>query len=246
MKISVRYLLLLFFLITLSLYSHSFAADKRFSSAETRVSLIELYTSEGCSSCPPAEKWMNALIDDPQLWQQFVPVAFHVDYWDYIGWKDPFADKQHGLRQRQYKEQGNIFSVYTPGVLLNGKEWRKWRYARRIPVAQQAAGTLDVEILDNRIKAVFTPADGEIEDWELNIALLGFDLRSNVRAGENAGRSLEQEFVVLNHVKETSSTGQWQLPVPVAKKTLSGRKGLAAWVNKKGSQTPLQATGGWL
>ncbi|MCK5360690.1 MAG: DUF1223 domain-containing protein, partial [Gammaproteobacteria bacterium] len=65
----------------------AYAEEKHFSSGEGKVNLVELYTSEGCSSCPPAEKWMNNLKDDPRLWQHFVPLAFHVDYWDYIGWK---------------------------------------------------------------------------------------------------------------------------------------------------------------
>ena len=75
--------------------THASAASLQASSGEKRVTLVELYTSEGCSSCPPAEAWMNQLQDDPRLWREIVPVAFHVDYWDYIGWPDRFAVPAH-------------------------------------------------------------------------------------------------------------------------------------------------------
>ena len=128
----------------------------------------------------------------------------------------------------------------------NGKEWRKWRYARHIPTSHEPVGTLDVVVAGDKIQASFTTADDKTKEWELNVALLGFGLSSYVKAGENAGRRLKQEFVVLNHVKETSADGRWNISMPSAKNLQAGRTGLAVWVNKKGSQTPLQATGGWL
>jgi hypothetical protein len=93
-------------------------------SPEGRVSLLELYTSEGCSSCPPADRWLSTLRDDPRLWRLVVPVAFHVDYWDYLGWRDRFADPAHAERQRTLAGQGLLSTVYTPGLVLDGKEWR--------------------------------------------------------------------------------------------------------------------------
>jgi hypothetical protein len=71
-------------------------------SGPERVSLLELYSSEGCSSCPPAEQWLGELRKDPRLWRSIVPVAFHVDYWDGLGWKDRFAQPQWTARQRAY------------------------------------------------------------------------------------------------------------------------------------------------
>src|SRR5881394_2772067 len=73
-----------------------------FQSSGEQVALLELYTSEGCSSCPPAETWLSRLKESPKLWKDFVPVAFHVDYWDYLGWKDPFAAKVYTERQHEY------------------------------------------------------------------------------------------------------------------------------------------------
>ncbi len=77
----------------------SLATEARFESGPEQTALIELYTSEGCSSCPPAEAWMSHLKDDPGLWKQFVPIAFHVDYWDRLGWRDRFSSKRWTERQ---------------------------------------------------------------------------------------------------------------------------------------------------
>ena len=77
-----------------------------FESGAERVNLVELYTSEGCSSCPPADRWLSGLRRNRGLWQQVVPLAFHVDYWDNLGWRDQFADASWSERQRQYAVQG--------------------------------------------------------------------------------------------------------------------------------------------
>jgi hypothetical protein len=239
-------LLLSLMLAGTALISNVYASEKHFSSGENKVTLVELYTSEGCSSCPPAEKWMNSLKEDSRLWTYFVPVAFHVDYWDYIGWKDPFAKSDYGLRQRRYKQQGNIHTVYTPGMMLDGKYWQKWHYKKRVPLSGETAGNLDVVLSGNKLQASYLPLAQHSDDWELNIAVLGFDLHSRVRAGENFGRNLDQDFVVLGHKRKVSSNGKWQMELPAVKSEYSQRTGLAVWVNKKGSQTPVQATGGWL
>src|SRR5262249_51627062 len=98
-------------------------ADVAFRSGPARVALIELYTSEGCSSCPPAEKWLGELSHDPGLWTQFVPVAFHVNYWDHLGWRDALATKIFTAREYAYADAWGAASVYTPCFVRNGREW---------------------------------------------------------------------------------------------------------------------------
>src|SRR4051812_18023944 len=88
------------------------ADEVTFESKPTRTHLLELYTSEGCSSCPPAEAWLSALKNDPRLWHDFVPVAFHVDYWDHLGWTDPFAAKRWTERQTDYSLLWKTESIY--------------------------------------------------------------------------------------------------------------------------------------
>ena len=110
-----------------------------FQSAEQQTALLELYTSEGCSSCPPAETWLSRLTDSPQLWRDFVPVAFHVNYWDYLGWRDPWAARQFSERQRNYAAKWRSDSIYTPEFVLNGKEWRDWPAYKSVPTISPVA-----------------------------------------------------------------------------------------------------------
>src|SRR3954462_6751955 len=90
------------------------AGEIVFESKPARAHLIELYTSEGCSSCPRAEEWMSGLKNQANLWRDIVPVAFHVDYWDRLGWRDPFASKLWTARQTEYSARWKTDSVYTP------------------------------------------------------------------------------------------------------------------------------------
>src|SRR3954471_82099 len=96
------------------------AAPARFASGETRTHVLELYSSEGCSSCPPAEAWLGSLRDAPGLLRDFVPVAFRVAYWDGLGWRDRFASKEFTARQYAYAAAWGSDGVYTPGFVLNG------------------------------------------------------------------------------------------------------------------------------
>src|SRR5215217_7350069 len=105
-----------------------------FESGETQNILIELFTSEGCSSCPPAETWLSALKSNQDLWKKIVPVAFHVDYWDRLGWRDRFAKPEFTARQRRYAAAWGGDSVYTPDFVVNAKEWRSW-FADNVPPA---------------------------------------------------------------------------------------------------------------
>ena len=97
------------------------AADRVFETGPQKTHLIELFTSQGCSSCPPAEGWLSKLKSEPGLWKNFVPLAFHVDYWDRLGWRDPFAAKEWTARQYQYSTNWKSESVYTPGFVLDGR-----------------------------------------------------------------------------------------------------------------------------
>ncbi len=103
------------FAVLVSLNASPQAAELSFTSGPGNVHLLELFTSEGCSSCPPAEAWLSKLKDDPRLWRDFVPLAFHVDYWDGLGWRDPFASKVWTARQYQYSARWKSSTVYTPG-----------------------------------------------------------------------------------------------------------------------------------
>ncbi len=228
-------------------------AEQVLQSPEARVSLLELYTSEGCSSCPPADRWLSTLKDDPRLWRQVVPVAFHVDYWNYLGWEDRFADPGHGDRQRRYARQGAIGTVYTPGLVLDGREWRGW-FARPELELEKAApiGRLRAELDGDRARIVFTPvtpAATETKILRLHLAVLGFGLSTRVESGENRGRTLAHDFVVLGYgeapVARNGDAYEAVLELP-GTRFQAPRKGLALWLTRNGEPQPVQALGGWL
>jgi len=117
-----------------------------FQSQEKQTILIELYTSEGCSSCPPAESWLQQFKDNPLLWKEFIPMAFHVDYWDDLGWKDPFSQKQWTERQQRYQKQGNISQVYTPGFIISGQEWRGFFRREKLSIKQPTCRYINYKV----------------------------------------------------------------------------------------------------
>jgi len=94
-------------------------------SPANRVALLELYTSEGCSSCPPADRFMSRVKLADISDQQLIPLSFHVTYWDHIGWKDRFGNPQHDARQRKLARMNNSSVVYTPQFIMNGKDFRR-------------------------------------------------------------------------------------------------------------------------
>src|SRR5215472_2063785 len=120
-----------------------------FQTGDRQTALLELFTSEGCSSCPPAEAWLSRLKDSPGLWKDFVPVAFHVDYWDYLGWRDRWGAKAFSERQHTYAQLWQSETVYTPGFVLDGKEWRTWSNHKDMPpVPNSSTGVLKVTSAD--------------------------------------------------------------------------------------------------
>jgi hypothetical protein len=223
-----------------------------FTSTNKRVSIIELYTSEGCSSCPPADKWLSQFKDDNRLWSQLIPIAFHVDYWDYIGWKDKFANKRYSQRQQQYARNNNISTVYTPAVLLNGQENRFWFKRQPLIIDKDIhAGRLSIDVNQNKISAHYSPVNSFLDKTIiLNIAILGFNLNSKILSGENKGQTLKHDFVILGYRKinmllseNSYHVDSIQLPISTVK---TQQIALATWVNSDNNLIPLQATGGWL
>ena len=218
-----------------------------FESGETQSTLIELFTSEGCSSCPPAEKWLSALKSNQDLWKKIIPVAFHVDYWDRLGWRDRFAKPEFTSRQQRYAAAWGGDSVYTPGFVVNGKEWRSWFGGNAVPTTSSKIGMLRVSLGDGgKLSASFIPERTQPRTLALNVALLGNDLESDVKRGENSGRKLRHDFVVLDLVKTdmTSASNGWTASVVLPMRSGDKPSALAAWLTE--NETPIQATGGWL
>ncbi len=178
------------------------ACDVR-SSAQT-AALIELYTSEGCSSCPPADRQLSHLREALDPGAEAVPLSLHVSYWDYIGWKDPYAQAAFKERQRWLVGANGNKTVYTPQFFIAGSELRQWRGAlgakvREINAVAAAAGI--------RIQARLNPSGALVLAAEasgrpgarpaaLYLALAENGLASNVTRGENSGTRLAHDHVV--------------------------------------------------
>lgn len=230
------------------------AGEITFRSGPKQVALIELYTSEGCSSCPPAEKWLGDQRIEAGLWRDFVPVAFHVNYWDHLGWRDILAAEPFTRRQHAYAQLWHTDSVYTPCFVRNGAEWRPGERARS-DKARTDAAELELAWQGDSNSAIirFMPPSGEMpkRGFDANIALLGGGIVSHVRKGENAGRELRHEFVALRLVSPPLSRqadGTWRAVVHLPPRTdvTTARRAIAAWITPRGELAPVQATGGWL
>jgi len=238
--------LLLISLTTLTLINPARAESVIFNSTDTRTTLLELYTSEGCSSCPPAEHWLSQLKQDPRLWKTLFPVAFHVDYWDYLGWRDVFSDARYSDRQQTYASYGYAGTVYTPGFFQNGREWRSWFVRHSIqPNDTIKTGTLSATISPQQIEAQFKPAT-KLNVTRLNIAILGFNKTTRIRAGENAGKQLTHDFVALALHHFASNDNRWRVTDPALLNRLKQGSAIILWVTRDGDPTPIQTTGGWL
>jgi hypothetical protein len=226
-----------------------FASEPQtFESGDTQNTLVELFTSEGCSSCPPAEKWLSGLKSNQELWKKIVPVAFHVDYWDRLGWRDRFARPEFTSRQQHYAGTWGGDSVYTPGFVVNGKEWRGWFGGDVAPTSSAKVGVFRVSLgTDGKLSARYVSETRHSRGLALNVALLGNDLESNVKRGENSGRKLRHDFVVLDlfKVDMANESNGWTGSIVLPMQSRNDKpSALAAWITEDG--TPIQATGGWL
>jgi hypothetical protein len=214
-------------------------------SGEMQVSLLELYTSEGCSSCPPAETWIEQHYGGSTEWHSAVPVAFHVDYWNQLGWKDRFSKPEFTARQRLYSASWSRGSVYTPCFILNGQEWQGWFHGEAPPeVLRVNVGNLEAKVEGDRVDVRFTPAMKSSE-YVVFVAPLAMQASSDVRTGENRGRHLTHDFVVLSlvsaRVESRGSAFGATLQV-----LMSGARAVAVWITAQNSPVPIQAVGGLL
>lgn len=235
-------------IIVYVLLLNSLMADEmkilHFESGVKRNTLIELYTSEGCSSCPPAEEYLNKLKNDKNLWKKWVPVAFYVQYWDYIGWKDEYAPRENGQRQSRYASLKRASTVYTPSFMVNGASWRRGIFSNSLPNENLSAGNLIVSVNGKSINAVYKTKHKS--SLKLNIAVLGMNLTSKIEGGENEGRTANHEFVVVGFNASVSDNLKWDIKLPELHYSKAKKYALVVWVSEINNPRPLQVVGGLL
>ena len=216
------------------------------------AAVLELYTSEGCSSCPPADKWLSGVSHASDA---VVPLGFHVDYWDYIGWKDEFGKAAYSARQKEVASWGKTRVVYTPQVVLNGRDYGEW---------SEGALKNDLERLKNapakaQLHIALQPgANGLAAQVEANVpnaadrknaalflALTQSNLVTPVRAGENRGVTLHHDHVVREWIGpialDASGKAQLSRNLVLPKGAKLADIGVSAVVQRSGNGEVLQA-----
>jgi hypothetical protein len=195
-------------LFGLALLSHQVAAAQCEARSGANVTpVVELFTSEGCSSCPPADRWLSTLKGSTAVVQ-----AFHVGYWDYIGWLDRFAAPSHTTRQRELASANRLGSIYTPQVVRNGHDWRQTLDATRVlasPQVAQAAIVLQrsAGASSDSFEARVSPQPG-VSEWAAYWTVTEHGHSSKVKTGENAGEFLKHDFVVRQYVPVGQYSGE--------------------------------------
>ncbi|BET26279.1 uncharacterized protein DUF1223 [Limnobacter thiooxidans] len=176
-------------------------------STPERMIVAELYTSEGCSSCPPADRWLSSQLTTPERARSILALSFHVDYWNYIGWQDPYSSKQFTQRQYAHKSRGNVSQIYTPQYVFSNREVRRWGQAGLIPqqlaAMKQDKAPISLHMSLERkqanqveIKVKADWLDERYKAGRMFIALYEDKLSQQVKAGENRGELLRHDRVV--------------------------------------------------
>jgi hypothetical protein len=182
-------------------------AQCRATSPDFTIALIELYTSEGCDSCPPADRWFSKLALGPTT-ARSATLAFHVDYWDRLGWRDRFGKAVFTARQYEEVQRQRGAFAYTPQVLIAGRDFASWRVPAQPEAAIAAANarppkaTIELAAQRQGTRAaavelsVRVPEPRDSANAQVHVALVQSALASDVGAGENAGKRLTHDHVV--------------------------------------------------
>lgn len=215
-------------LVALTLPAAAFANDA------DNVVMVELFTSQGCPSCPPADTYLAELADRKGV----LALALHVDYWDYLGWQDTFARAEHTRRQAAYRDRMGARVLYTPQMVIDGARsvpgTRRDAVEAAIRAAAQSPSGVKIH-LDHRDGMLRARISGNADTRPGTIWVASYDLRSEVRItkGENAGHS----YTYRNIVEKLMKVGPWDgeapmnLPVP---QPVPG-EGIAVWFQDGGT-----------
>jgi len=211
---------------------------------ELRTPVIELYTSEGCSSCPPADQWLSTLKGKPVVVQ-----AFHVGYWDYIGWVDRFASPAYTQRQRELASTNQLRSIYTPQVVRDGLDYPAWNsFFRSTPSTIAAGANISLQRSSasggdtEQFVAQVNPAPG-VKNWSAYWTITEHGHSSRVKAGENKGETLQHDFVVRQYTPVGRYQGPQTLRFAAPPAQADHARQINLVVQDPQTQIPLQAIG---
>ena len=201
------------------------------------VAVVELFTSQGCNSCPPADALLGRLAARDDV----VALGLHVDYWDYIGWKDTFARAEHGERQRAYARANGRRTVYTPEIVIDGRTHvvgsNPAAVERALARARSAGDKLDVGF-ESDGEYVTVKVSGASDAGRAAVLLFRYDHRNKVEIarGENAGKTLAYHNVVREIRRLDTWNGEnLSIMLPVGNLKTGGRDGCAVIVQREGN-----------
>ena len=228
--------------------SPTFAAETiTISSNGQQTAVLELYTSEGCSSCPSADRWLAALVELPNDELDVLALAFHVDYWDYLGWKDRFGSPRYTSRQRQLGSNNNQRTIYTPEFFVDGKEARGTRNVLdkiRSANKQQAQIQLKLSISksSNALQIELQSVTLDAVDKPLRHRYFVYEnqLMSDVTRGENSGERLFHQQVVRYMSPELDLKDNNRHKITINPEWRLDNIGVAALVTEPGNENYLQ------
>ncbi|PXW67791.1 hypothetical protein C7964_105140 [Loktanella sp. PT4BL] len=184
-----------YFLAALSVFGVMHATQV---AAQDDPVVVELYTSQGCSSCPPADEMLHDLAKRDDV----IALALHVDYWDYIGWKDIFANPAFTARQHAYARAANATSVYTPQMIINGVEQvvgsRPMQVMDALQAQREAGSLFDLQLTRREGAVLITAEPGQGGDYAVQLVRYIPEETVDIRRGENAGRKLSYANIVTS------------------------------------------------
>ncbi|GAB4185558.1 MAG: DUF1223 domain-containing protein [Wenzhouxiangellaceae bacterium] len=208
---------------------------------ENPPQLVELYTSEGCSSCPPADAWLAQVGRHDNI----IALAFHVDYWNALGWHDRFSDQRYSQRQRDIARHNHQRSIYTPEIVVNGREHRHWHAdtattltsgsnRRALPTEPLQHWCLSVEQHERGgLRISWTEAVANSEPVHTRLAITESKLETQVQAGENRSRRLRHDYVVRWYFDQLEATGSLSITLPPEVRPRNTR--IVAWRERPAS-----------
>ncbi|MHA1152583.1 MAG: DUF1223 domain-containing protein [Alphaproteobacteria bacterium] len=210
------------------------AAQQGVPQASVSPVVVELFTSQGCSSCPPADELLAELAGRPDV----VALSLHVDYWDYIGWKDPYASPQYTARQQRYAQALNLRYVYTPQIVVDGRVdvvgSQRVKVLEAIETAAKRDRPIDIGFsTGNGGKVIISEGHAPGEGATVWLAIYDHEQVTEVKRGENAGHRLRNTNVVRSFERLGTWTGaRLEIPLDLSGARARGRDGCAVIVQR--------------
>lgn len=225
-------------------------AQTTLKSPETRVHMLELFSTQSCSSCPPAQAWVSKLKNSKDVWKTFIPVVYHVDYWDYLGWKDPYSSPIYTQRQKDYVSEWFTSPAYTPMFVHDGEVTNVTLLNSQLKSLGSPVGVLEAQKLSTagHYKIKFQPKQTYSKPLVVYYSVLGSGISTKVKAGENEGKNLKHDFLslLLDKTSLVKTKNGYEATV---RANLNGlktapQKHIVFWVSEDISKKPIQVVGG--